>query len=173
MATPLPLPDDDAVTLDLPPLDRPGARDADQASADEDEPLVGEDAQTPLAGDDDIATVPNDDEDALAMLDGGLEEPTALGDDAAGFAGSSGDEGLALTEGEPSFLGAEELLSDDEETALDEGLALGDDDGGIEGLDAPAEEAIDELPPLDGQRDDEDDEDVVDDAIERELGLTR
>ncbi|MBI4703596.1 MAG: hypothetical protein HY744_20990, partial [Deltaproteobacteria bacterium] len=102
----------------------------------------------------------------------GEDEPSLLGDDAAGFEGAPATLGLAIGEGTASLLDAEggaEGVGDDEALGIEE-LPDSEEDRGAEGLADPAGQQVDEaaLPPLD-QACDGDDE-PIDVGIRPELG---
>jgi hypothetical protein len=95
------------------------------------------------------------------------DEPTVVGDDSVGIGEGAGDDAVPLSEDATSLL-------DDGRGHAEEGLDFGGDgelgidpipteadDGGLEGLTEGAEQVErDELPPLDGQDDDDEGEEL-------------
>jgi hypothetical protein len=97
------------------------------------------------------------------------EEPTVVGDDAEGL-DRDGDEAATLAEEAESMLDDAAEGMDDAEADLGlpgDDARSGGDDGGAEGVDDPVGEHVDELPPLDGDERDED-EDELDVGVEME-----
>jgi hypothetical protein len=105
----------------------------------------------------------------------GVEEPTVVGDDADGL-DAAGDDDSELGEDGDSLLDDNLFATQASDAVIDEAddlglpgeepapVTRGTDDGGAEGVDDPAGEHIDDLPPLDG--------DERDDAAEElDLGL--
>ncbi|MBM4357089.1 MAG: hypothetical protein FJ096_03180 [Deltaproteobacteria bacterium] len=146
--------DDDADDLigELPDLDRPEPGD-ETATLDDDaeERLHLGDEATAEDGDDG----PTDARALDADLETLADEPSVLGDERDGPV----DEADTVEDLDgPSFVGPEELADTDEDHGIADALPMGNDDGGVEGLDDPEGDELDELPPLDGQMDDDRDD---------------
>jgi hypothetical protein len=129
---------------------------------EDDEDGVGDgdvEIDEPAEGGDPFDDAPAEHVPLDALITTAAEEPTALGDDAAGLEGVAVAEGIQLDEGGPSLIGAdaEGLDGDDEDLGVDG--ASESDDGGAEGVVDPADEKVDELPPMDGASDEHDDGD--------------
>ncbi len=140
----------DEPALDLPAL-----------GEDDDEDGVGDgdvDIAEPEDGGDPFDDAPADDVPLDPLITTAAEEPSALGDDAAGLDGVPAADGIQLDEGGPSLIGADAdgPERDDDDLGLDGPSE--DDDGGAEGVVDPADERVDELPPLDGHEDENDDD---------------
>lgn len=150
--------DPDDATEELPELDLPDAGDGEFDETLEDS-TVGDERSSPAPNaTEDVPTAGDDDalERLAEQVETGEDEPSALGDDDDGIAGDD-DHGVDDEQG-PSFLGADDRDDGTHADDLDEQASGGEDDGGAEGVDDPEGEELDELPPLDGQRDDVDDD---------------
>jgi hypothetical protein len=170
--------DDEPLVLDLPELD--GDQDDEEIGDDAlglDDPGGVELSKQLLegAGDDPFDDAVADDLPIDVQIDTDDDVPTIVGDDAKGLQDEDIGQELALTEDDAdtaaSFLDdqgrAEEGLEmeGDDELGIDP-IPREVDDGGLEGLDDPAEERVDvDFPPLDGD-DDEDEEEEMDLGIE-------
>lgn len=90
------------------------------------------------------------------------DEPTVIGDDALGAGDDGGHDGVDIAEGGSLIDSGDEpadhalALSGDEQLGIDP-IPPDLDDGGAEGVDDPAGESVDtDLPPLDGEAEDDD-----------------
>lgn len=147
--------DDELDALDeLPLLDQPASENDDLSGA------LDDDAEEDLVVDPAIPHGENGADEAgdaiavpLDVLFGTLhEEASALGDGEDGPSVVDDDD---LEEDDAqSFLGSEEHPNDDDHDDLYPDVAAGADDGGVEGPEGD-EQALDDLPPLDGEDDDE------------------
>jgi hypothetical protein len=149
-------PDPDDLIEELPALDLPLAgADAPELQRDDDDGL------TPLRdlerSDDDGVDGPSEGRPLDADLDTIDDEPSALGDDGSGV--DDDDDTIDDLAG-PSFVGPDEAPLADEDDELGDEEMTTFDDGGAEGLDDPEGEDVDDLPPLDGHRDEDDDDDA-------------
>ncbi len=141
---------EDDLALDLPAL---GDDDADQDGLDDDAALEIDAAEAEGDPFDDAVA---DDIPLDPLIATTAEEPTAVGDDATGLDHIPVADGIAVEESAHSLIGADD---DGPERDGDDELGVeaesGDDDGGAEGVIDPSGEKVDDLPPLDGQEDDE------------------
>ena len=141
---------EDDLALDLPSLGDDDGVDDGMDDAGDLEVEAAEDEGDPF--DDAVA----DDIPLDPMITTTAEEPTAVGDDAVGLDHLPAADGINLEEGGHSLIGSDD---DGPERDGDEDLGVdgdaGEDDGGAEGVIDPADERVDELPPLDGQENDD------------------
>lgn len=162
-------PSTDEISSDLPPLDLPA-----QADPSADGSGVGDDVAVQLSvpdvGDDPFDDAVADDLPIDVVLSTTEGEPSAIGDDATGLDGASTSEGVHVHETEGSLIDP----GDDPDSLDFEGddslgidpIPREVDDGGLEGVDDPGSDRIedDAFPPLDGDEEDND-------ATEIDLGI--
>lgn len=145
----LPLPDlgaeeDEGEGLEDPPIDELASHEADPDPFD-DRPF------------DDLPL-----DVAIDLSDG---EPSALDDEELGV-GSDGETGVAIDDRDASLLDDRGHAEEGLDLAVDEELGIDPipreaDDGGLEGLEDPSADAVDDaFPPLDGAADDDEELDV-------------
>jgi hypothetical protein len=92
------------------------------------------------------------------------DEPSAIGDDSTGLEGIATHAGVSIEETEGSLIDTGDEVDStnfegDDDLGIDP-IPREVDDGGLEGLDDPADHRIDDhmFPPLDGEEDDDDEE---------------